>query len=316
MDNMNYLEDIRQPITNNPTRFMDRFRVFIRSKHMAYSTEKTYCLWAADYIRFHNYAEPLTLDDSHIDAYLSELSVTRNVAGNTQKTALNAIVFMYVQFLQRPVGKLQFINSSRVRTIPTVFSHAEALSVIDKLEGHYKLIAQILYGSGLRISEAVRLRVQDIDFSNNCLIVREAKGLKWRRTLLPKTLYTPLEKQIESVLALQTTDLAEGIGGVYLPFALDKKYPNAATEPQWQYLFPATNPSLDPRTGIIRRHHTSPRQVQRQVKLAVKESRIHKKAGCHTFRHSFATNLLRAGTDIRSIQEMMGHLKLLRAFLV
>ena len=301
------MTDIRPPLPSTPTRFMDQLRAFIRSKQMAYTTEKSYCRWIADYIRFHRMQHPKDLNDQAIDEYLSHLVLKRNLAINTQKSALNAIVFVYTQFLKLTVGKLDFVPSNRPRTIPTVFSHQEAIAVINGLTGQYHLMARVLYGSGLRISEGCRLRIQDVDFGNNCIIVRNGKGLKWRRTLLPGSIKPALEEQIESALRVHQQDLANGLGAVYLPHSLDKKYPNAARSPAWQYIFPAQKCSFDPRSNVVRRHHISDQKVQRQVKIAIEQARIYKKAGCHTFRHSFATQLLRAGTDIRSIQEMLGH---------
>ncbi len=301
------MDDIPRRLPQKPTRFMDQLRQFIRSKQLAYRTEKTYCLWVKDFIRYHKMSHPTQMGAAHIDEYLSYLAVVRNVSINTQKTALNALVFMYKQFLHQDVGLLDFMPSHRPRTLPTVFSHQEATAVIDRLEGIYKLLASLMYGSGLRVMESTRLRVQDIDLANNCIIVRESKGLKWRRTLLPKRLVTGLEKQIQFALSLHEKDLVDGYGNVYLPYALVKKYPNAASNPMWQYIFPAKELSLDPRAGIKRRHHIGESSVQRQVKQAIAQCKINKKAGCHTFRHSFATNLLRAGTDIRNIQEMLGH---------
>jgi integron integrase len=286
---------------------MDQFRAFIRSKHMAYKTEKTYCRWVLQFIRFHNLKHPKEMGGTEIDQFLSSLALSHNVAVNTQKTALNALVFLYQKFLKIDVGKLDFQLSNKPQTIPTVFSHAEAIAVIRELDGVYELLAKLMYGSGLRVMESVRLRVQDVDFANNCLIIRESKGNKWRRTLLPKSLIEPLKSQIELALAIHSKDLKEGFGEVYLPGALARKYPSAAKSPAWQYVFPAHSRSEDPRSNIIRRHHLGERAVQRRVKEALKQARIYKKAGCHTFRHSFATNLLRAGTDIRAIQEMMGH---------
>jgi len=301
------MDDIRPPLPHKPTRFMDQLRVHMRSRQLAYKTEQTYCFWILDYIRYHNKQHPSKLDASHVDDYLSYLVVRRNLAVNSQKTALNALVYMYKKFMGIELGTLNFIPSARPKTIPTVFSHAEARQVISQLSGIYELSTSLMYGAGLRVMEAVRLRVQDIDFANNCIVVRESKGMKWRRSLLPKSLITPLQSQINYALALHEKDLADGFGEVYLPGALAKKYKNAATSPAWQYVFPAPRLSTDPRSNTIRRHHIGERQVQRQVKLAITSAKIYKKAGCHTFRHSFATNLLRAGTDIRNIQEMMGH---------
>ena len=273
------MTDIRPPLPSQPTRFMDQLRAFIRSKQMAYTTEKSYCRWMADYIRFHRMQHPKDLNDQAIDEYLSHLVLKRNLAINTQKSALNAIVFVYTQFLKITVGKLDFVPSNRPRTIPTVFSHQEAVAVINALTGQYQLMARILYGSGLRISEGCRLRIQDVDFGNNCIVVRDGKGLKWRRTLLPESIKPALKEQIESALLVHRQDLTNGLGAVYLPHSLDKKYPNAAKSPAWQYIFPAQKRSLDPRSNIVRRHHISDQQVQRQVRVAIDQAGIYKKAG-------------------------------------
>lgn len=301
------MDDIRHPIRSDSTRFMDQLRLCIRSKQLAYKTEKTYCHWTLAYIRFHQRRHPSTMSAAEVDQFLSHLATQKNVAASTQKTALNALVFLYKQFLGRELGVLAFAPSQRPKTLPTVFSHQEAMTLIGKLEGIYKLAVSLMYGSGLRVMETMRLRIQDVDFANNCIVVRESKGMKWRRTLLPQSLIPALKTQIERVLALHKQDLADGFGSVYLPFALERKYPRAATAPAWQYLFPAQGLSVDPRSQIKRRHHIGEQQVQRHVREAIVASGIYKKAGCHTFRHSFATNLLRAGTDIRSIQEMLGH---------
>ena len=286
---------------------MDQFRVFIRSQHLAYKTEKTYCRWVVDFIRFHKMKHPREMGPQEIDSYLSYLAVDRHLAVNSQKTALNALVFLFQKFLRIEVGELRFNRSPRKQVVPTVFSHNEAIEVIRQLHGVYKLMALTMYGSGLRISEAARLRVQGVDFENSCIVVRESKGLKWRRTLLPKTLAILFEQQVKSALSIHQQDLADGFGSVYLPFALASKYPNAEKEPCWQYVFPAGRRSRDPRSNVFRRHHIGEQAVQRKVKAAIRAANIHKKAGCHTFRHSFATTLLKNGTDIRSIQEMLGH---------
>lgn len=301
------MEDIPAPLPARPVKFMDQFRAFIRSRQYAYRTEKTYCVWVRQFIRFHNYRHPKEMGADEITEFLTHLALKHHVAPNTQKTALNAIVFMYTKFLKIEIGKLDYSSSRRITSLPVVFSHDEAKAIIDKLDGINALIAKLMYGAGLRVMEACRLRVQDIDFANNCIFVRESKGSKWRRTLLPQSLIEHLKSQINFALALHQKDLTEGYGRVYLPHAYEKKDKSAATKPGWQYIFPAGNLAKDPRSEVWRRHHIGERQIQRGVKAAISECRINKKAGCHTFRHSFATNLLRAGTDIRSIQEMMGH---------
>ncbi len=301
------MEDVPKPIPAKPVRFMDQVRLAIRRRGLAYRTEKTYCHWILRFIRFHGRRHPEDLTTKEVEAFLDDLAIQKTVSINTQKTALNALSFLYNQFMQRPLGELSFASTQRTRALPTVFSHTEATSVLAKLEPLHKLIASLMYGSGLRVMEAVRLRVQDVDFANNCIVVRESKGMKWRRTLLPGSLAEQLKRQQEFVLAQHKKDLQLGFGSVYLPNALARKYPSAEQEPGWQYLFPANHYSIDPRSDVKRRHHIHERQIQRAVKKAIKQSHIYKKAGCHTFRHSFATNLLKAGTDIRSIQEMLGH---------
>ncbi|WP_226999817.1 integron integrase [Microbulbifer aggregans] len=286
---------------------MDRLRAFMRGRQLAYRTEKTYCGWIRDYIRFHKMRRPEEMGKAEVDAWLGHLASQRNVSVNTQKTALNAIVFLYRQFLNIELGKLDFDRTSKGQRLPVVFSHEEATAVIDKLQGHHRLLVSLMYGAGLRVMEAVRLRVHDVDFGHQCIFVREAKGDKWRRTLLPKSLAPSLQAQIELALSIHKRDLEEGFGAVYLPHALAKKYPNAATSPGWQYIFPAPDRSMDPRSQVMRRHHLGEQQVRRAVAKALSETGIRKKASCHTFRHSFATRLLASGTDIRNIQELLGH---------
>lgn len=301
------MEDIPLPIPKKPVRFLDQLRLHMRSKRLAYKTEKTYIMWIKDFIYFHDKKHPKEMGTVEVDQYLSYLAVQRSCSINTQKTALNAIVFLYKQFLGIELGKLAFVPSSRPRVLPAVFSHKEAIDVIEQLQGVHKIAVSLMYGAGLRVMESVRLRIKDIDFANNCIVVREGKGGKSRRVLLPKSLELALANQVELVLAQHKVDLAEGLGDVYLPDALSIKFPNAGKSSSWQYLFPAQKVSQDPRSGVIRRHHIGEQSVQRAVKRAIKELGIHKKAGCHTFRHSFATQLLRSGVDIRNIQEMMGH---------
>jgi integron integrase len=286
---------------------MDQFRLFIRARHLAYKTEKTYCYWVSFYIRFHSKKNPKEMAEQEIEQFLGFLSNDRNVAANTQKTALNALVFLYEKFLGVKIGNLRFEYARKPRQLPTVFSHKEAIEVIDCLTGIHWLAASLMYGSGLRVSETTRLRVQDIELTAGYIVVREGKGAKSRRTLLPETIVPALRRQLDFVAALHHKDLAEGYGAVYLPDALARKYPKAPIELGWQYLFPATHYSIDPRSNITRRHHIGEQQIQRAVSKAIGQTKILKKSGCHTFRHSFATRLLEQGVDLRNIQETMGH---------
>lgn len=301
------MDDIPYPLPDKPVRFMDRLRSYMRARNLAYRTEKTYCTWILDFVRFHQRRHPESMGSAEVDAWLSHLANKRHVAVNTQKTALNAVVFMYKQFLGHDLGQLQFHKTSRVQRLPTVFTHTEAMQVISLMSGVHAIAVSLMYGSGLRVMEAVRLRVQDVDFDQKCIIVRESKGQKWRRVLLPESLVGPLKAQIDVALAIHKRDLEEGFGEVYMPFALAKKYPRAAASPAWQYVFPAPYRAVDPRSDVLRRHHLGEQQLRRAVAKSLAKTGIRKQASCHTFRHSFATNLLRAGVDIRNIQEMMGH---------
>lgn len=242
-----------------------------------------------------------------VEGFLEHLATQKTVSPNTQKTALNSLVFLYHRFLNKELGDLRFTYTSKPRQLPTVFTHEEATSVIKRLTSVPRLAASLMYGSGLRVSEATRLRVQDIDLDRSYIIIREAKGLKSRQTLLPESARERIKQQLEFVRNQHQRDLTDGYGAVYLPYALARKYPNAEKAMGWQYFFPARHISLDPRAGIERRHHVTEQTIQRAVKKAIRAEGIHKKAGCHTFRHSFATRLLEQGTDLRNIQEILGH---------
>ncbi len=301
------MDDIPLPLENEKSPFLRKVREVIRSRGLAYKTEKTYLLWIRRYIYFNKKRHPEELGEKEVSSYLSYLSLQRSVSANTQRTALNAIVFLYRDVVGRPLGELSHQYAKKSRHIPVVFTHQEALSVIQQLRMPYQLVAELMYGSGLRISEAIKLRVQDVDFGMNTLVVRNGKGNKDRVTLLPAILIDTLRLQIDYVAALHKKDLAEGFGEVYLPNALDRKYPAAATQLGWQYVFPANQISKDPRSDKRRRHHLMDSTVQRQVRSAIRRVGIAKKCGSHTFRHSFATRLLEAGYDLRTIQELLGH---------
>ena len=299
--------DVPPPVSSTSPRFMDRLRTFIRARGLAYRTEKTYCTWIRRFIRFNGYQSHHQLDAEHIQAFLSNLALERHCSINTQKTALNALVFLFREFLGQELPALDFRKAAGRRKLPTILSSSEVTRVLVHLRGNHRLMVQMMYGCGLRVMEVVRLRVKDVDLENQALWVQEAKGGKARRTLLPERLKHSLAEQVRWVGDLHQCDLQAGYGSVYLPDALARKYPNAPSELGWQYLFPAREYSTDPRSGIIRRHHTSERQLQRSVKQASQKAGIDKRVSCHTFRHSFATELLRQGTDLRAIQEILGH---------
>lgn len=300
------MSDIPPYIPRQPTRFFDQYRQFIRARRYSYSTEKTYIHWALRFTRFHKLKHPKTLGPDNVEAYLNHLAVNNAVSINTQKIALNALVFLYREFLGVELS-LKFNYTRKQPKIPVVFTHEEASEVISRLTGSKRLIAELMYGSGLRIGEAASLRVKDIEFGMNHIIVRSGKGNKDRTTVLPAVCKQRLERQIQSALNLHASDLEDGFGEVYMPDALNKKYPSRAKQPAWQFVFPAKDLSADPRTGVIRRHHVYKQTVQRTIAKAIRSANIHKHASSHTFRHSFATRLLEAGYDLRTIQEFLGH---------
>lgn len=301
------MDDIPVSVDPNSKRLIPQIRAFIRKKGLAYATEKTYVHWIVYYIRFHKMRHPNDMGPPEVDDFLTHLAMVRNVSPATQKIALNALVFLYKQFLKKDLGKLQFNYARPSRKIPVVFSHEEALSIIHYMSEKYQLMGRLMYGCGLRLMECCRLRVQDINFSMHQIIVRESKGKKQRTTVLPVSLIELLKRQIADAKAIHDFDLSRGYGSVYLPYAMARKYKGAESEFKWQYVFPASNESRDPVHNVIRRHHIHESCVQKSVRKAVVISGILKKASSHTFRHSFATRLLENGYDLRTIQELLGH---------
>lgn len=301
------VDDIPVPLPVQPVRLVDRFRYFMRSLNMSYRTEQAYVHWLLRYIRFHSRRHPDSMGAVELEAFLSHLAVNLNSAINTQRIALNALIFFYNKFLDKKIEGVSPVRATKHRRVPVVFSHDEAACIIQLLEPPYKLAVQLMYGSGLRVNECLRLRVKDVDFTGNQLIVRLGKGGKDRRTILPQSLIGNLRQQIVAVKKLHDFDTAEGFGEVYMPNRLAEKYPRQARSLTWQFLFPSVSRALDPRSGVVRRHHLYDGTLQRKVKEALGEAKIFKQASCHTFRHSFATQLLAAGYDIRTVQELLGH---------
>jgi integron integrase len=281
----------------------------IRIKNYSIRTEHAYERWVARYLIFHSMKDPAELDGSAVASFLEYLVIKRQVSSSTQGQALCALVFFYKFVLKIELGDFgHFTHSNKPRRLPVVLSPAEIARLFSAINNDtYRLMAHLLYASGLRLIECIRLRIQDIDFDYSQIIVRNAKGNKDRVVPLPKRLVKALKKQIQYVEKIHQNDLKEGVGEVYLPYALSRKYPNAAKELGWQYLFPASKLSVDPRSNKVRRHHIYETCLQRQIKKAGKKAGINKKINCHALRHSFATHLLENGSDIRTVQELLGH---------
>jgi integron integrase len=288
--------------------FLEKVRGAIRIRHYSIRTEQAYIAWIKQFIVYFGKRHPDEMGDIEVSAFLTYLAQKRHVAAATQNQALNALVFMYRYVLDKPLGELQsLVRAKEPKRLPVVLSQQEVARLLSQLSGIYWLIGCLMYGSGLRLMESIRLRIKDIDFSQRALFVRNGKGGKDRVVTLADELLVPLARHLESVKTFHERDISEGFGQVYLPFALAKKYPNAASEWCWQYIFPAQRRSLDPRSNIERRHHINESSVQKAIKQAVRLARINKPASCHTLRHSFATHLLKSGADIRTVQDQLGH---------
>ena len=288
---------------------LKKLRDVVRRKHYSFRTEEAYVYWTKDYIRYHRLRHPAGMDAVHVIQYLTHLAVDRRVASATQNQALNALVFLYKHVLDRPLGSLAgAARAKRQERLPVVFTRDEITMLLDRLDGVVWLVTALLYGSGLRLMEGLRLRVKDLDFDRLAIYVREGKGAKDRVTMVPRDLVDPLRAHLAQVKITFERDRERGIAGVYLPDALARKYPNASVEWSWQWAFPSSDLSGDPRAdGELRRHHVLPETIQRHLRRALRDAGINKKASPHTLRHSFATHLLEGGYDIRTVQELLGH---------
>ena len=297
-----------QSVSPDSPKLLDRMRTEIRLRHYSIRTEQTYIEWARRYIFFHNKRHPKDLGAAEAHAFLSHLAVERNVSASTQNQAKAALLFMYREVLAMELPWLdEVIAAKNKKRLPVVLTQVEMRKLLDGMSGTTGLIARLLYGTGMRLLEGLRLRVKDVEFSRREIIVREGKGSKDRVTVLPENLMLSLQAHLEKVKALHERDLDAGSGAVFLPDALAVKYPNAAKSWGWQYVFPSSNRSIDPRSGVGRRHHINESSVQRGVREAARLAEIHKPVSPHVLRHSFATHLLQAGYDIRTVQELLGH---------
>lgn len=286
----------------------EQVRDIARLRHLSPRTEETYWNWIKRFILFHKKRHPREMGSSEITTFLTRLAVEDRVAASTQNQAFNALLFLYRQVLKIELPDIKgVVRARQPRRLPVVLTREEAEAIIGRLVYPYRLIASLLYGSGLRLMEAIRLRVKDIDFARNEVVVRDGKGAKDRITMLPQSINSALKLHLNDVKGLHELDLMAGYGEVYLPYALERKYKSAAQEFCWQYVFPDSKLSNDPQTGKRRRHHVLEQNMQRAVKKAVEDAGINKNATCHTLRHSFATHVLESGYDIRTVQELLGH---------
>ena len=300
---------LKQNITDRKKpKLLDQVRQVIRVKHYSLRTEESYINWIKRFIFFHNKKHPIEMGEKEIGQFITHLAKNKKVSASTQNQALCAIVFLYKNVLQKDLNNtISIYWSKRPKKLPVVLSKSEVAEVLNNLKGTHWLIGMLLYGAGLRLSEALLLRVKDIDFSYNQIFVRDSKGEKDRITMLPQRVIPSLKKHLNRVEKIHLEDLKNGYGSVFLPNALERKYPKAKYEFGWQYIFPATRISIDPVSGASRRHHLYDTVIQKAVKQAIRNAGIVKSASCHTFRHSFATHLLESGYDIRTIQELLGH---------
>ncbi|GAO36663.1 integrase [Sulfuricella sp. T08] len=289
-------------------RLLDQVRGKIRLKHYSIRTEQAYLDWIKRFICHYGKRHPNEMGAREVEEFLTWLAVEGRVAASTQNQAKSALLFLYREVLGADLPWLENVEQAKTpKRLPVVLTQAEVQALLPRLSGTHWLVASLLYGSGMRLMEALRLRVKDVELSRKEILIRDGKGAKDRVTMLPTTLLNPLKAHLLKVKALHDQDIAEGFGEVYLPHALDRKYPNAAREWGWQYVFPSGNRAVDPRSGAVRRHHVQDQAVQRAVKQAVRDAGLVKPATPHTLRHSFATHLLQAGYDIRTVQELLGH---------
>jgi integron integrase len=289
-------------------KLLDRVRDVTRLKHYSLRTERTYCDWIERFIRFHGMRHPAEMAEPEVGEFLTDLARVGNVSASTQNQALSALLFLYKEVLKQEIGWLKQVErAKKPARLPVVLSRDEVHKIFAHLHATARLMAGLLYGSGLRLMECVRLRVKDVDFAYARITVRDTKGGRDRVTMLPVNLAAPLQRHLQKVKAQHEQDLADGFGDVWLPDALARKYPNAAREWSWQFVFPSSRISVDPRSQAKRRHHINESALQQAVKKAVRAARLTKPASCHTFRHSFATHLLENGYDIRTVQDLLGH---------
>ncbi len=294
--------------SNSPPKLLDQVRDRIRVKHYSIRTEQAYLDWIKRYIFFHDKQHPKNLGAEDIERFLTHLAVNGKVSASTQNQAKSAILFLYREVMEMELRWLDKVTQAKApKRLPVVLTVSEVQAVLSRLSGTHALIASLLYGTGMRLMEAIRLRVKDVDFERHEILVREGKGFKDRVTMLPEALVAPLKAHLVKVKTLHEEDLAQSFGEVCLPYALDRKYPNAGHEWGWQYCFPSVKLSLDPRSGKTRRHHLDEKGLQRAIKQAVRDLGLVKPATPHTLRHSFATHLLQSGYDIRTVQELLGH---------
>ena len=292
---------------HRPVKLLDMLREALRSRHYSRRTEQTYCQWVKRYIHFHNVRHPAETFEPEINAFLTHLAVKEKVSASTQNQALSAPLFLYRHVLECEIGNLgEVIRARKTKRLPVVMTHDDVKTGLGNLSGGKWLMASLIYGAGLRLMECVRLRAQDLDFSRNEILVRDGKGAKDRITMLPASLKTPLQEHLAAIKAVHEKDLVDGWGRASMPDALDRKYPNAPREWRWQWVFPQVNRWRNPKTGEEGRHHVHESIIQKAVADAVRKAGLVKRASSHTFRHSFATQLLAAGYDIRTVQELLG----------
>ncbi len=294
-------------MAGDPPKLLDRVRFSLRQRNYSYRTEQSYLSWIKKFILFHDKRHPQEMGEREIEEYLTFLAVKKKVAPSTQNQALNALIYLYKNVLNIDLGEINALRPKKSRHLPTVLTPAEARKILTLLSGTNQLMAKLLYGSGLRISECLRLRIKDLDFAQSQILVRDGKGHKDRLTMLPKTLNQLLKDHLLRINILHQRDLLKGYGSVYLPHALVRKYPRADKEWIWQWVFPSSSLSKDPRTGITRRHHRYGTSLRRAIKAATGKAGIQKHVTPHVFRHSFATHLLENNYDLRTVQELLGH---------